>query len=55
MIIIKPTAFEITHVNGAREVAYWPVGVYELPEMERYACTNIGATADECLRFEVKI
>jgi len=54
MLVIKATTFKITHAHGGVEVGDWPIGVYELPEMEHYACTNIGSTADKCLRFEIK-
>lgn len=54
MIIIKPTTFAIKYADGTTEIGDWPIGVYELPENESYECTNVGDTADECLRFEIK-
>lgn len=54
MLIIKPTTFEIEYPNGAKETTFYPIGVFELPANERYACTNVGKTADESLRFEIK-
>lgn len=54
MVIIEPTTFEISYPDGTAEVGFWPVGVYALPAMERYACKNIGVQADQCIRFEVK-
>lgn len=54
MVIIKPTKFEIEYPNGTKEIVDYPVGAFELPAGEKYACTNLGNTADESLRFEIK-
>lgn len=54
MVVIEPTTYKIDYLNGVSETGFWPVGVYELPAGEHYACTNVGDTVDLCLRFEIK-
>lgn len=54
MVIVEPTTYEITYSNGSVETSYWLRGVYVLGVEDPYSCTNIGACADACLRFEVK-
>lgn len=54
MLIISPTTYEIEYPDGKKETIDYPIGVFELPAGERYACTNLGKTADASLRFEIK-
>ncbi len=54
MVVLKPTTYEVAYPNGVVEIWEGNRGLYELPANERYACTNIGDTADEILRFEIK-
>jgi hypothetical protein len=54
MLIVKPTTYEIEYPDGKKETLDYPIGVFELPAGERYACTNLGKSADASLRFEVK-
>jgi hypothetical protein len=54
LVIIKPTTFKIMYADGTEVTELYPIGVYELPAMEKYACENMGDEADECVRFEVK-
>lgn len=54
MVVLEPTTYEIGYVGGSLEISAWPRGVYELAGGEYYSCTNVGDTADECLRFEIK-
>lgn len=54
MLIIRPTTYEIEYPNGKKETIDYPIGVFELPAGERYACTNLGKSEDASLRFEIK-
>lgn len=54
MVIIRPTTYKIEYPDGKKETMDFPIGAYELPLGERYACTNLGKASDEYLRFEVK-
>ncbi len=54
MLVLQSTTYEMEYKDGSKEIGNWPMGAYELPAGEYYACTNIGAHADECLRFEIK-
>ncbi|HEV2601769.1 MAG TPA: hypothetical protein VGT41_05775 [Candidatus Babeliales bacterium] len=54
MVIVEPTTYEIIYAHGIVEKGYWPRGVYVLDVEAPYSCTNVGDTADVCLRFEIK-
>lgn len=54
IIVMRGTTYRVDYPDGRSEIGEWPVGAYELPPNEYYSCTNIGPSADECLRFEIK-
>lgn len=54
MVTLHPTVYEMEFANGKKEKLDCPIAVIELPAGEKYACTNIGSTADKSLRFEIK-
>lgn len=54
MVVIIPTTYEIEYPDGKKEKIVYPIGVFELPAGECYACTNLGNKADASLRFEIK-
>lgn len=54
MVILIPTTYKIEYPNGKEEITDYPIGAFELPPGERYACTNLGKIADASLRFEIK-
>lgn len=53
MVIFEDATYFIES-NGSNEVLHLKRGVYVLPPEDLYACTNIGASKENCLRFEVK-
>lgn len=54
LVVFEPAAYFIEYGNGSTEFLSLSPGVYELPPEDLYACTNIGTSKENCLRFEVK-
>lgn len=54
LVVLKPAPYQIEYPDGTIEIWDGAIGVYELPANDRYTCTNIGSTADEMIRFEIK-
>lgn len=54
LVVFEAASYYIEYANGQTEFLNLSPGVYELPPESLYACTNIGKSKENCLRFEVK-
>lgn len=54
LVVFSDASYHIEYANGLTEFLNIDPGIYELLPESPYACTNIGPTQENCLRFEVK-